>query len=254
MMKRCLWLVLVSLLAVPVMSWAAPVVLFDEGHGQPFVIAGERPLDLSALAGVFSAAGYEVRSAKQPFDAALLADCDAVVISGAFQALQAEEIAVMQEFIARGGGLAVMLHIAPPLAGLLQVLEVDFSNGTLREHEQVIGGNPQDFRVSNLSSHPLTAGLSDFALYGVWALRGTAPTVAVVAQTGPHGWVDLNHDGKFGTGDPVQPFAVVVAGTAGEGRYVVFGDDALFQNRFLEGNNRLLAENLARWLLPRKAH
>jgi len=254
MMKRCLWLILFWLLAAPIMSWAAPVVLFDEGHGQPFVITGERPLDLSALAGVFTAAGYEVRSAKQPFDAALLADCDALVISGAFQTLQAEEIAAVQEFIARGGGLAVMLHIAPPLAGLLQALEVDFSNGTLREHDQVIGGNPQDFRVNNLSSHPLTAGLSDFALYGVWALRGTAPTVAVVAQTGPHGWVDLNHDGKFGAGDPVQPFAVVVAGTTGEGRYVVFGDDALFQNRFLEGNNRMLAENLARWLLPRQAH
>jgi hypothetical protein len=31
---------------------------------------------------------------------------------------------------------------------------------------------------------------------------------------------------------------------------VVFGDDALFQNRFLDGNNRVLAGNLARWLQP----
>lgn len=248
-MRLLLALTLFWTLTVPAVLWAAPVVLFDEGHGQPFVIAGERPLDLSGLAGVFTSAGYEVRASRQQFDAALLADVDVLVISGAFQPLRAEEIAVVQEFVTRGGGLAVMLHIAPPLAGLLHALEVDFSNGTLREHDQVIDGNPQDFRVSQLASHPLNAGLNDFALYGVWALRGTAPAVEVVAQTGPHGWVDLNHDGSFGAGDPVQPFAVVVAGTLGVGRYAVFGDDALFQNRFLEGNNRALAANLARWLL-----
>jgi hypothetical protein len=252
-MKRWLLLWLFCLLAVPSALWAAPVVLFDEGHGQPFLISGERPLDLSMLAGVFSAAGYEVRSSRQPLDAAQLASCNVLVISGAFQPLRAEEVAAIQEFVARGGGLAVMLHIAPPLAGLLQPLEVDFSNGTLREHDRMIDGNPQNFRVTNLASHPLTAGLTDFAVYGAWAVRGTAPAVEVVAQTGGHSWVDLNHDGILDAGDAVQAFAVAVAGSAGQGRYAVFGDDALFQNRFLDGNNRLLADNLVRWLHPVKS-
>lgn len=245
---RWLLLWLCCLLAAPTALWAAPVALFDEGHGQPFLISGERPLDLSELAGVFTAAGYTVRSSRQSLDAAQLAGCDVLVISGAFQPLSTEELAAVQDFVARGGGLAVMLHIAPPLGGLLHALEVDFSNGTLREHDHVIGGNPQDFRVTSLLPHPLTAGLSDFALYGVWALLGTAPTVEVVAQTGARGWVDLNHDGNLGAGDAVQAFAVAVAGTSGQGRFAVFGDDALFQNRFLEGSNRILAANLARWL------
>lgn len=252
-MKRRLLLCLVCLLAAPAVLWAAPVALFDEGHGQPFLISGERPLDLSTLAGVFTAAGYEVHSSRLPLDAAQLASCDVLVISGAFQPLQAEEVAAVQQFVSRGGGLAVMLHIAPPLAGLLHPLEVDFSNGTLREHDHVIDENPQNFRVTSLTSHPLTAGLTDFAVYGAWALRGTAPAVEVVAQTGGHSWVDLNHDGNLGAGDAVQTFAVAVVGTAGQGRYAVFGDDALFQNRFLVGNNRLLAENLAHWLHPLKA-
>jgi hypothetical protein len=34
---------------------------------------------------------------------------------------------------------------------------------------------------------------------------------------------------------------------------VVFGDDALFQNRYLAGGNLPLADNLARWMLPAKA-
>ena len=250
-MKRWLVaLILAVLVVAPQLSMAAPVTLFDEGHGQPFLVAGERPLDLAGLAGVFAAAGCEVKTTRQPLDAAALAAVDVLVISGAFQPLSAEEVAAVQGFVTRGGGLAVMLHIAPPLDPLLRVLEVDFTNGTLRETENLIGDAPQNFRVRDLAQHPLTAGLTDFAVYGAWALRGTASGVEVLARTGAHGWVDLNRDNRLSPGDAVQPFAVAVTGTLGRGRYVVFGDDALFQNRFLEGNNRALAGNLARWLQP----
>lgn len=243
------WLyLLLGFLWLPQTVSAAPVVLFDEGHGQPFLASGERPLDLSALAGVFTVAGYEVRTSSQPLDSSQLAGIDVLISSGAFQPFTSEEVAAVLAFVERGGGLAVMLHIAPPLAGLLHALEVDFTNGTLREQSNVIGENRQDFRVRDLSSHPLNDGLQDFAVYGAWALRGTVPAVAIVAQTGAHGWVDLNRDGKLSAGDAVQPFGVAVAGTFGLGRFAVFGDDALFQNRYLEGSNRALAVNLARWL------
>ena len=243
-----LWLFLVA--AAPQALLAAPVVLFDEGHGQPFLARGERPLDLSALAGVFTAAGCEVRTSGQPLDGWALAGVDVLVISGAFQPLTTEEVTAVRAFVTRGGGLAVMLHIAPPLAGLLHAFAVDFANRPLQEKDHLIDGSPQNFRVFDLTAHPLTAGLTDFAVYGVWALRGTAPGVDVVARSGADSWVDLNQDGQVGPGDAVQAFGVAVAGTLDQGRFVVFGDDALFQNRFLEGNNRLLASNLARWLPP----
>lgn len=249
-MKRCCAALLFCVLLLPQTLLAAPVVLFDEGHAQPFRIDGERPLDLSSLAGVFRAADYEVRSLRQPLAAGKLAGSAVLVISGAFQALTAEEVAAVRDFVTNGGSVAVMLHIAPPLRGLLHALEVDFTNGTLRERDNLIGQNSQDFQVKVLSPHPLTAGLTDFAVYGAWALRGTAPGVDILAHTGPHGWVDLNHDGRLGAGDAVQPFGVAVAGTLGRGRFVVFGDDAIFQNRFLEGGNHRLAGNLARWLQP----
>jgi hypothetical protein len=141
-----------------------------------------------------------------------------------------------------------MLHIAPPLGGVLDLLNVDYANGILYDGSSAIDNNPQYIRVGRLASHPLTEGLVDFAVYGCWALRGTAPTVEPIAWTSVQGWVDLVPDGQPGRGDVRGPFAVAVAGPAAAGRYVVFGDDAMFQNRFLEGNNRLLADNLARWL------
>lgn len=248
MMKWALVLLFPVVLLWPQALLAAPVVLFDEAHGQPFLASGERPLDLSALAGVFTAAGFEVRTSSLPLDARQLSGVDVLVSSGAFQPFTPGEIATVRAFLERGGGVAIMLHIAPPLAELLHALEVDFTNGTLREQSHVLGVNRQDFLVHDLTEHPLTAGLQEFAVYGAWALRGTAPNVAVVARTGAHGWIDLNRDGKLSVGDAVQPFGVAVAGTLGGGRFAVFGDDALFQNRYLEGNNRLLAANLARWL------
>lgn len=247
-MKWLISLLLFAVLGLPQTLLAAPVALFDEGHGQLFLAKGERPLDLSALATVFTTTGYEVRTSSQPLDAAQLAGVDVLVSSGAFRPYTAEEIAAVKAFVEQGGGLAVMLHIAPPLADLLLAFEVDFTNYTLREKNDVIGDNPQNFRVRDLAAHPLNNGLPDFAVYGAWALRGSAPTIEVVARTGAHGWVDLNRDGQLSAGDAVQPFGVAVAGKLGQGCVAVFGDDALFQNRYLEGNNRVLAGNLARWL------
>lgn len=253
-MMHWLSLLLFGLLLLPRPLLAAPVVLFDEGHGQPFLVGGERPLDLSTLAGIFTAAGYEVRTSSQALETDRLDGVAVLVSSGAFQSFSPEEVATVKKFVAGGGGLAVMLHVAPPLAGLLHALDVDFTNGTLREQSNVIGDNRQDFRVRDLSPHPLHGGLQDYAVYGAWALRGTAPHVEIVARTGAHGWIDLNHDGQLGIGDAVQPFGVAVVGKLGRGRFAVFGDDALFQNRYLDGNNRLLAENLARWLVAVESH
>lgn len=249
MRRIALALILGALLWRPQLAVAAPVVLFDEGHAQQFKVGGDRPLDLSGFGAAFTAAGYQLRTTTQSLDSGVLAEVDALVISGPFQPIRPEEVAAIRDFLSRGGGLAVMLHIAPPADGLLRALEVAFSNGTINEKTNVLGDNPLDFKVTDLARHPLTAGLGDFALYGAWALQPTAPVSEVLAKTSAHSWVDLNRDRVFTPGDAMQPFAVLVAGTSGQGRYAVFGDDAIFQNRFLEGSNRQLADNLARWLV-----
>jgi len=227
---------------------APPVVLFDEGHGQMFFIGQEGPLQLSGFAALFRQAGCEVRTSRAPLNDATLAGVTALVSSGPFAPFTAEEGAAVGRFLERGGRLAVLLHIGPPVAGLLGQLGVSHSNGVLREQEGVLHDQPLDFWVNDLEPHPLFAGIERFALFGGWALVNDGEGVRVIARTGPGAWVDLNRNETRDAADPVQAFGVAVAGERGKGAFVVFGDDAIFQNRYLEEFNGPLGRNLVRWL------
>jgi hypothetical protein len=232
--------------------YAKTTVLFDQGHGQRLVMEGDRDLDLSRFAGVFRDAGYNVASVDTPLSADLLVDIDALVLSGPFKPYTPEEIEAIAAFVERGGTLCIMLHIAPPLATLLNRLGVEHSNGVIREQENILDRNPLNFRVPLLTDHPLFKGVRQLSLYGSWALLENRPGVEAIARTTPVAWVDLNGNGQFDPDDAQQSFAVVVAGRSGSGRFVVFGDDAIFQNKFLTGDNLILARNLAAWVVTGK--
>jgi hypothetical protein len=226
---------------------AAPVVLMDQSHDQRFVIEKEEPLHLSSFAAILTAEGFSVKSSTKVFTDDLLKGIDVVVISGPFKSIEPQEVDILLSFLARGGRLAAMLHIGSPFSDLLHRLEVDFTNYVLYEQENIIDNDPRNFQVKALNSNPLFAGIDHFSLYGGWALVNTASSSRIVASTSPKGWVDLNGDKKLSTGDVVQDFGVVVVGEFGAGRFVVFGDDAIFQNKFLDESNSQLAKNLARW-------
>jgi hypothetical protein len=225
---------------------SSPLILFDEGHGQRLVIDKSGDLDLSKLAGIMRTTGVRVSRATGPLTDDALKDVAALVISGPFKTLQPNEIEAVGRFLKNGGKLAVMLHIGAPLDGLLTSLDIDFSTSVLHERRNVINKD-LNFRVTDLSPHPLFSGINAFSAYGVWALRPGASTTGI-ARTSPEAWIDLNNDGTLSPGDAVGAFVVVVTGNLGKGRYVVFGDDAIFQNRFLDDDNRKLAVNLATWL------
>lgn len=227
-----------------------PVVLLDQGHGQMFFVDRGESLDLSSLAALFEEEGFVVSIGKEALTEKLLNGVDVLVISGPFRPFTPVEIDVIRTFLYRGGSLSIMLHIGQPLADLLQGLEIAFSNGVIHEQDGIIDGEPLNFRVSHLKPHDLTKGLEGFNLYGGWALINTDDNSEIVAETGPAAWVDLNGDKRLSSGDAVQAFGVAVAGSFGQGRFVVFGDDAMFQNMFLEGPNVLLAKNLVKWLKP----
>lgn len=225
-----------------------PRILFDQAHGQAFVIEEASELHLSRLAQTLVDQGYEVSSTRHPLTAELLDKTDALIISGAFRPFSAQEIAHIRQFIAKGGRVAVMIHISPPVLPLLLELGVDVANGVIRETEQVIERDPLNFASSRLADHPLTAGLKSISLYGSWPVRPLSTSGTTLAYTSNRAWVDLTGDKMRNPGDVMQSFGVVVVNRIGQGQLLVFGDDALFQNRFLTQGNQQLAMNLGYWL------
>ncbi len=226
-----------------------PVVLFDQGHGQHFVVEQDGPLQLSGLAEVFTSQGATVRTGAEPLTAQRLQDVRALVISGPFKGFSRAEQDAIVNFLFAGGRLALMLHIPMPVSNLLNRLHIYASNGAIREEKGLLAGKPMDFLVTDLASHPLTRGLDTIAVYGCWALLNADAQARIVARTSARAWVDLNRNGRRDPGDPQQVLGVVAVGRLGRGAYAVFGDDAMFQNQFLSGNNARLAKNLAAWLV-----
>ncbi len=226
-----------------------PVALFDEGHGQRFYAEGDAALDLSKLADVFRDGGFEVRTANGRLTDESLRGIATLVVSGPFAPIIKEEVEAVRSFVERGGALCVMLHIPPPADELLRQFGVAISNGVVREIQGLIADEPLNFTVRHLAAHPVTQGLDGLSVYGAWALNNLQSDVSILATTGGHAWLDLDGDRRFGADDAMQPFGLVAAGTHGKGRFIAFGDDAMFQNRFIGEDNRKLAHNLVAWLL-----
>ncbi len=245
---RCAIIALLLSCSVAVAAGGGPTVLFDEGHGQRFSPDRTGPLDLSSFARVFRGAGFTVRTSSGPLTDEALAGVDALVISGPFHPYSAEELDTVTTFLGKGGRLCITLHIGITIGDLLHTIGVDFSNGVIHETENMIMGNPLDFQVTRLEKHPLTAGLKRFNVYGAWALVNLNDDARIIARTSPTSWVDLDGNQRLSYDDAVQSFGVVVAGRYSRGEFVVFGDDAIFQNKFLGPDNLRLARNLVRWL------
>ena len=227
---------------------AGPVALFDEGHGQAFLPGRDGALDLSGLAKLLREAGLEVRPGRGRLDAQALQGVGALIISGPFAPLAPDEVEAVRAFVAGGGRLALMLHIPQPLQGLLERLGIQYSRGPVHEAAGIIGGRDSNFAVTRFRPHAVTDRLGSLSVFGCWALKNFSPQASEIAGTGATAWLDSDGNGRLSPGEPVGEHAVVVAGTLGDGAYVVYGDDAVFQNRFLEEYNRDPGRRLARWL------
>ena len=245
-------LTITFILLLPFTSFADCIVLFDQGHGQQFLVEKNRPLDLSELATLFINEGATITTSREKISPEVLSGVDILIISGPFAPLLESEIQTILQFVKDGGKLALMAHIAQPIVRLIHELGGVISSAALYEQKNIIGANPRDFMVSQLTNHPLTNGLDTFAAYGTWALMGEKEGVQEIARTSEDAWVDLNMNGVLNDRDAKQAFAIILAGEIGLGKFVIFGDDALFQNQFLQGGNRILGQNLARWFCSLK--
>ena len=231
---------------------AQKTVLFDESHGQKFLVEQNGPLDLSELSKLFQNEGLHIETNKGKITNEALAKVDALVISGAFLPVTPPEIEAIIRFVEKGGRLCIMLHIGSPVADLLHRLKVSISNGVVHEQENQIHNKELDFYVSELKPHEITRGVKRFSIFGGWALLNTEENSEIIVRTSTQAWIDLNRNHKLDKGDAMQSFGLVIAGRWGFGQFVVFGDDAIFQNQFLTKENALLGKNLATWLQGEK--
>jgi hypothetical protein len=221
--------------------------VLDRSHDEKSLAEDTGNLGLSELAAEIKGVGLEVGANQAPITDEALSGIDALIISGPLAPLTPEEVEATTQFVRKGGRLCVMLDIAWPARPLLEKLGVSVSNGVIQERENITGDMPLNFRVTAMEAHPITEGLVGFDVFGAWALLARSEDVQVIARTSPVAWVDLDGNARLSAGDAVQSFAVAVAGTLDKGRFVVFGDDAMFRNGHLTEYNRELASNLARW-------
>lgn len=253
LLSRLTALIAVALfLLAPNPALAGPVVLFDQSHGQQFLVEANRPLDLSGLAGVFAEQGAEIRTSTMPISDRVLKGVDVLIISGPFAPITPPEVMAVMKFVYHGGKLAVLAHISQPLMGLLPQMGIAMSSLAVSEQENILNTNAKEFMVKDLTPHPLTVGLKSFNIYGGWALLEKKKDIIVIARTTHKAWVDLNQNGQLSDNDAVQAFAMVLAGRNGSGSFAVFGDDAIFQNQFLKDGNLTLARNLAIWFCAKE--
>ena len=230
----------------------ASTVLFDEAHGQLFHVGKSGDLDLSSFGDVFKTEGIDVKINSEELRDASFNGIDALVISGPFSAMEAPELGSVLHFIQKGGRLCLMLHIPFPVAPLLQELAVRYSVAPVNERINIIGNDAKNFTIRSLQSHAITNGLQSFNIYGTWGLINAADNAKVIASASPSAWIDKNRNNTLDRGDGIYPYGVLVVGTLGKGSFAVFGDDAIFQNKFLVKENLQLAKNLARWLTEKE--
>ena len=228
-----------------------PRILFDQGHRQAFVVDKDGPLQLSGFANLLQRQGWEIDRTTSALNRQALKKTDALVISGPFAPVDENEQQAILNYLKSGGKVAVMIHIWQPLLPLLNKLGIDVGNRAINEMQEQPNGKTTNFVVSHFRPHPLTEGLYHFSIYGGWPLRVFAQQGRGIARSSKNSWVDINNDRRLSKGDLVSSFDVVISGDYGRGSFVVFADDAIFQNQFLHGGNKRLAENLSRWLKNR---
>ncbi|MBI4949970.1 MAG: hypothetical protein HY955_07480 [Deltaproteobacteria bacterium] len=221
--------------------------VFDASHSEIFSPVKEGPLNYTGFYKAIKKSGEEVSLNEGQINTDALARATTYVIAGPAQPIARGEIAALTDFVNNGGNLLVLLHISGPVAPLTEEFGIIVSNFVISEKSGNIKKQSQDFYVSAIAPHPVTAGVKRLAVFGTWGLLAEG-SAKVVASTSDKAWADMNRDRKLGKDEPQQAFGVVAVSEFGKGKVVVVADDAPFANKFIgEADNRKLADNIIRW-------
>ncbi|MGD9546354.1 MAG: TonB family protein [Candidatus Krumholzibacteriia bacterium] len=262
-----------------------PEVWIDEAHHNYHTRTGR----YRAFGDLLEADGFQVAASVQPFTAGSLDGCDVLVISNALSeqdgedwalpsasAFTTEEIAVIRDWVDRGGSLWLIIdHMPMPGCNdaLAAAFGVTFSNGYAMVPDQQ-GALVFTRENGGLADHPVTWGArADERIEKVASFTGSAfragaafePLMILPPET--ESWLTAAA-GDFTDGTPREKVGGWLQGgvqEVGRGRIAVFGEAAMFtaqvaregdaEVRFgfiapvAEDNQQFLL-NVARWLAP----
>jgi len=155
-----------------------------------------------------------------------------------------EERGRLRTFVREGGTLLVAEDFGPRgnalLAGVGATARV---NGGLLYDERSYYRAPALPEATNVSEHPLTAGVDSLTLnYGTPVQPGEA---TVLVSTSEFSYVDRSRNGELDEAETLGSYPVATVESVGEGRVIAVGDPSLLINAMVERpGNRAFAANV----------
>ena len=223
-------------------------IYFLTGHGEyDLGTQGERAVT-RAMETLYGK-NYFVRPLNLLAENVIPDDALTIVIAGAIQPLSADEIALLDAYLAEGGGLVALVD-PTPLSGL--ALEEDLLSAYLAESWGVLPDNnlivdpssnpPSDAVAYSYADHPITQNMNNIAAYFPFArslqldemenLTQTALALTIDRAWGETDFSALDVDGNPVAYDEAEdlpgPLAMVVSAEnlSTNGRIVIFGNAA----------------------------
>ncbi|MHA2139995.1 MAG: hypothetical protein ACXADF_01335 [Candidatus Thorarchaeota archaeon] len=230
-------------------------VVFDDSHGQVNEITAE----YSTFALDLAAAGYAV-SQMNTFDPSYLEASDVLVLSYCFTPYGEDEVDIIEEFVARGGGLWVITEFEELGDELDPVTDrFGFVRNKTAAYIYDSDDNAQDewdvvysSAFGNILNHSVTVDV-----LGIETNAGTG-FIGMPENGRPLIVTDSDGTATWGGTDPALGVVVAAEARIGMGRVIVTTDVNMFQddqdhtgnavNNYFESDNDVFGEGCIRWL------
>jgi ABC-type uncharacterized transport system involved in gliding motility auxiliary subunit len=243
-------------------------VYFVVGHGErdPDNAGGG---GYSQVRDVLEQNNYDVRTLNLAVTSTVPEDASVLIIAAPLHPLLAEEIDIVETYLA-GGGSIMLLQDPGASEAFDRILEsrgVRLDDNIVVDYEKALFGlDPLSPVVDSFSSGTITADIAETIFFGARSIRveeGQELSVARIAETSGSSWGEADvesQDPEYSEGDTPGPLAVVVAmelqvNAATQGsprrptRLVIFGDSDFATNTgtVFVGNGDIFI-NAANWL------
>lgn len=143
------------------------------------------------------------------------------------------EAARLRAFLARGGTLIVAEDFGTTGNNLLAALNATSRiNGSVLRDDRFFFRSPALPEATNVSAHPLTAGVDSITINHGSAVEPNG--AIVIVRTSSFAYADLNANDELDEAEQLASYPVITVESVGDGTVITAGDPSLFINVMLE--------------------